>query len=186
MRDLVGVLLGAALLLPGVASAAGLVSDYTDVDIDQCTLIESDDTGAAWACPGLRGYPLMIAEGDLRMFVSFGLNPGVEKAAEQTLPPFNRLGAKLEWLHPGDDATAPPVATILRWYTQRETGEAEGQVLVVTQILPGATCHIAYIDALAVKNANEAARQIANETAGRFDCAEEPEYVGKFEAWDVE
>ena len=66
-----------------------------------------------------------------------------------------------------------PVATILRWYTAAPDGagdKTEGQVLVVTQLRPGATCHIAYIDALANKNANEMARHIADQQAGSFDC----------------
>ena len=57
-------------------------------------MISSDEMGGAWACPGLKGYPVIIAEGDLRMFVSFGPNPGSEKAAEETLPPFNQLGGR--------------------------------------------------------------------------------------------
>ena len=59
----------------------------------------------------------------------------------------------------------------------------EGQVLVVTKVAPDATCHIAYVDALANKNANELARQAADETAMEFDCANEPRIVGKFTAW---
>ena len=54
-------------------------------------------------CPTL----VAVAEGDLRMFVSFGFNAGAEKAAETTLPPFNRLGAKMVWLRYAYDQTAP-------------------------------------------------------------------------------
>jgi hypothetical protein len=186
MRHLAG-LIALGMLLPGAGFAAELKSEYTDMDIGQCTMLESDEMGAVWACPGLRGYPLMVAEGDLRMFVSFGLNPGAEKAAEETLPPFNRLGAKLEWLSDAADSTVPPVATILRWYTQREQGEAEGQVLVVTQLKPGAVCHIAYIDARANRDANELARQAAGELAGDFDCeATMPQIYGDFAAFELE
>lgn len=173
-------------LFAGVGEAAELRSEYTDVNIEQCTMLDSD-LGSVWACPGLRGYPVMIAEGDLRMFVSFGLDPGSEKAAQETLPPFNRLGNKLEWLRDAEDDTAPPVATILRWYTQREQGESEGQVLVVTQLKPGATCHIAYVDALANADANALARTAAAEMAGTVDCENQmPRIVGEFTAFDVE
>jgi hypothetical protein len=186
MRGLYG-LAALAALLPVAVLAAELRSEYTDLDIAQCTMLDSDELGAVWACPGLRGYPVMVAEGDLRMFVSFGLNPGAEKAAQITLPPFNRLGTKLEWLLDATDDAAPPVATILRWYTQRETGSDEGQVLVVTQLKPGATCHIAYIDALANKDANALARQAAEELAGDFDCEDTmPQAYGEFAAFDVE
>ena len=62
--------------------------------------------------------------------------------------------------------------------------KTEGQVLVVTKIAPGATCHVAYVDALANPDANELARKAADEKAVDFDCENEPEIVGKFEAWE--
>jgi len=55
---------------------------------------------------------------------------------------------------------------------------------VVTRLAPGATCQIAYVDALANPDANELARKVADEKAAGFDCENEPEYVGKFEAWE--
>ena len=54
---------------------------------------------------------------------------------------------------------------------------------MVTQIKPGATCQIALIDALAVKNANEMARQIADQKAGSSDCSKDPETVQPFKAY---
>jgi hypothetical protein len=185
MRAFVLGLLGVLLLGTAVQAAGGsrMESQYTDLDFDQCTMLETTEMGSMSACPGYRGYPVVVGEGDLRMFVSFGITPTVEKAMEQTLPPFNRLGQKVEWRIESDDDFWQPRATIVRWYTSRESGEAEGQVLVVTQLKPGATCHIAYIDALAVKNANEKAREIADKVAGRFDCAQEPDIVQPFKAF---
>lgn len=173
----------ALLALMGGAEAQQIQSSYTDVDLDLCTVIEADDFGATWACPGLKGMPVMIAEGDLRFFVSFGLTSTTERAAEQTLPPFNHLGAKLEWRVSNVDGQWKPFATILRYFTATQDGTGEGQVLVVTKLAPGATCHIAYVDALANADANELAREAADETAMDFDCAGEPEIVGKFTAW---
>ena len=61
--------------------------------------------------------------------------------------------------------------------------EVAGQVLVVSQIEEGNSCHIAYVDALANKDANELARAAADK-AGDFDCAnDEPEVIGKFTAY---
>jgi len=55
----------------------------------------------------------------------------------------------------------------------------------VTKLAPGATCHIAYVDALANPDANDLARKAADEKASDFDCdKDEPEFVGKFEAWE--
>lgn len=56
-------------------------------------------------------------------------------------------------------------------------------MLVVTRLEMGATCHVAYVDAVAVADANERARQIADARAGSFDCGNEPEKVEPFEAW---
>jgi hypothetical protein len=167
------------------ATAQQIESSDTDLDLNMlCTVIKSDDFGSTWACGGLKGMPVMVSEGDLRMFVSYGLTSTTEKAAEQTLPPFNRLGDKIEWRVSNAEGHWKPFATILRFFTKGEEGEAEGQVLVVTRIAPGATCHIAYVDALANPDADELARKVADEKAKDFDCATaEPEFVGKFEAW---
>jgi len=174
----------AAVLLTAPAQAQQIESSYTDVDLNLCTVMESDDFGTMWACPGLKGIPVMVSEGDLRMFVSYGLTSTTEKAADQTLGPFNRLGDSIEWRVSNAEGHWKPFATILRFFTKGEEGKPEGQVLVVTRIAPGATCHIAYVDALANADANELARQAADTKAKDFDCATgEPEYVGKFEAW---
>jgi len=170
----------------GFADAQQIESSYTDVDLDDCTVIEADDFGARWACSGYQGMPVMIAEGDLRFFVSYGLKSMEEMAAHQTLPPFNYLGPRIEWRLSNAEGQWKPFATILRFYTAHPEGTGEeSQVLVVTRIEEGATCHVAYIDATANANANELARKAADERAGDFDCEnDEPEFVGKFEAWE--
>jgi len=185
MRRVTAAICGFFAVL-GPASAAGLVnSSYTDLDLDQCTVITADDFGATWACPGLKGMPVMVGEGDLRFFVSYGLTSTTEKAAEQTLPPFNHLGAKIEWRVSNDEGRWLPFATILRYFTAKPDGsEGEGQVLVVTKVEPGNTCHVAYIDALANPDANELARNAADERARDFDCETDTvEPVGEFTAW---
>jgi hypothetical protein len=183
MRTLpIGLL--AALCLATPALAIDFSSDYTDVNLDECLVMSSDDFGSVWACPGYKGMPMYLAEGDLRFFVSYGFGADKERAAEQTLPPFNYLGPKVEWRLNDAAGTWRPFATIARYFVTREEGEAEGQVLVVTQIMPGATCHIAYVDAIANPDANELARQAADDMAPNFDCAKDPEIIGKFKAWE--
>ncbi|WP_421761918.1 hypothetical protein [Devosia sp.] len=185
MGRMFAMLLAGALLL-GLASGAQaqlLVSSYTDLDLDECTVMASDDFGSTWACAGLKGMPVMIAETDQRMFVSYGLTSTTEKAAKQTLPLFNHLGPEIEWRVSNAEGAYRPFATILKYFVRSEASETEGQVLVVTRIAPGATCHVAYIDALANPDANELARKAADEKAADFDCKNEPEIVGKFEAW---
>jgi hypothetical protein len=177
-------LLAAALALLAVATPAHAAfnSAYTDINLDECLVLDADDFGASWSCPGYKGYPLMVTEGDLRFALVYGF--GAKAVDGQTLPPFNRLGEKLEWRLSNDLGRWMPIATIVRYYTaDPETGEDKGQVLVVTQLVEGNSCHIAYIDALANKDANELARQAAD-TSGEFDCAsDEVEIIGKFEAY---
>ena len=179
-------LIAFGLLTTAPAAAQQIESAYSDVDLDQCLVLHADDFGARWACPGYKGYPLMIAEGDLRFFVSYGFGALDEKTASQTPPPFNYLGPKIEWWLTNEDGGWKPFATILRYFTSHESGDAEAQVLVVTRLEPGATCHVAYVDATANENANEMAREAADDLARDFDCEDEPEIVGAFEAWDVD
>lgn len=188
MAKVNSVLANWILLLVFAPSAAlaqsGFTSAYTDLDLDQCLVLEADDFGASWSCPGYKGFPLMVQEGDLRFSLSYGFEPQENSVGFQTLPPFNHLGEKLEWRLSNALGRWFPIATIVRYHTAHpETGEDFGQVLVVTQIAEGNSCHIAYVDALANENANELARQAADR-AGNFDCAnDEVEIIGAFEAY---
>ena len=172
----------AVLMLASPAHAA-FTSAYTDINLDECLVLDADDFGASWACPGYKGYPLMVSEGDLRFSLGYGFNIGTDRFF-QTLPPFNTLGAKLEWRLSNALGRWMPIATIVRYHTaDPETGEDKGQVLVVTQLIEGNTCHIAYIDAVANADANEKARAAAD-ASGDFDCAsDEVEIIGKFTAY---
>lgn len=163
---------------------AATMSTYTDIDLDECLVLDADDFGASWACPGYRGYPLMVQEGDLRFSLRYGFNIDKNNAGFQTLPPFNELGSRLEWRLSNASGRWMPIATIVRYHTaDPETGVNKGQVLVVTQLQEGNTCHIAHIDALANDNANELARQAADK-AGDFNCMTDAvEVVGAFSAY---
>ena len=173
----------AGMLVVSQPAFAAFNSAYTDINLDECLVLEADDFGASWACPGYKGYPLMVTEGDLRFSLIYGF--GAKAGDGQTLPPFNNLGPKLEWRLSNDLGRWMPAATIVRYHTaDPETGEETNEILVVTQLVEGATCHIAYIDALANPNANELARQAAD-TSGAFDCAnDEVEFIGEFTAWE--
>jgi hypothetical protein len=79
-----------------------------------------------------------------------------------------------------------PFATILRWNVMtagdsaKATGpiKPSGQVLVVTQLGPGGTCQIGYVDTRSNANANEIARQIADDKARSFRCGEDQPVTG--------
>jgi hypothetical protein len=176
----------AALPLLITPAAAQLFnSSYSTLKFEECTVITSDDFGSTWACPGLKGMPVMVRESERRFRVSYGLTSTTEKAAEQTLPPVNSLADEIEWRVSNAEGSYKPFATILKFLTKPEAGsnKPEGEVLVVTKVSPGATCHVAYIDALANPDAQALALKAADEKAKDFDCANPPEIIGTFEAY---
>lgn len=178
-----------ALVLSGWALASGpahaeFTSAYTDLRLDiDCLVLDADDFGVTWSCPGYKGYPVQVSEGDLRFSIVYGFNIDKQPGG-QTLGPFNELGEKIEWRLSNALGRWMPVATIVRYHiADAETGENSGQVLVVTQLVEGNSCHIAYVDARANADANELARQAAD-AAGGFDCAADTiARPGKFAAW---
>ena len=167
------------------ASAAEFTSAYTDLDLEQCTLVSADDFGASRICDGYADIPVYVGESDLRFSISYGLGAGGEAVDGQGLGPFNTLGPRIEWRLSNASGRLRPVATIVRYFTApADSVGKDNQVLVVTKFEAGAACHIAYVDALANPDANALARQAADASGG-FDCAtDEVEFVGEFKAWD--
>jgi hypothetical protein len=171
-----------------LAAAAPVVafpakSLYTTIDLKSCKTIRADADGARWLCKGLPGYPVYVAEGDLRMFVSVGPSPEKRRAARQTLRAFNSLftgktsRATMEWRFVTQGGRELPYATILRYETQNDT--AKGQILIVTKVTPAEACHVGFVDAVANTDAIEIARKLADETARTFDCKTDPKPVGQ-------
>lgn len=178
-------LFSAALLLSAAPAHAAFMSAYTDLDLDECMVLDADDFFTSWACPGYKGYPLMVQESDLRFSTSYGFNLAAEPKKFQTLPPVNYLGPKIEWRLSNALARWLPVATIVRYVLADGDVGAPGthEVLSVTQLVPGNICHIAYVDVLANPDATELARQAAD-ASGKFDCAKDkPKIIGKMTAW---
>lgn len=193
-----GALLAGCAVLGLAGSAAGQdnQSAYTDLDLDQCLIMHADDFGASWACPGYRGYPVRIAESDLRFFVSFGFGAEEQPAAGQTLPPFNTLGSKIEWRLENTGGDWRPFATILRYHLEADddpdsiTAGPGGEVLVVTRLgdEPGSQCQIAWVDASVNADANVLAREAADTLAADFRCGDSmPRIMGDaFVAFGIE
>jgi hypothetical protein len=176
------VLALALALSPPPAAANPVKSLYTTVDLKTCKPIKRHRDGGAWRCEGLPGYPVYVAEGDLRQFVSAGPDPDKRRAASQTLRPFNSIfergseRATIEWRFDRRGERQIPYATIVRFHT--ETDGRRGDVLVVSKVSARETCHVAYIDALANREAITLARQIADGRARSFDCKDEPAAEG--------
>jgi hypothetical protein len=176
----------AALLLGAFASDAAAVdlqmSRLSAIELKTCRQISRHKDGGAWRCPGLRGYPVYFAEGDLRHFLAFGPNPEKRRSATQTLGPFNSIFQGLrrptiEWrVERLVNGRIVPFATIVRYYTDRD-GE-KGEVLVVTKVDARQSCQLALIDARADANAMATARAWAIAEARKRSCPDAPEVVG--------
>ena len=167
---------------PPDAGANPVKSQYTTIDLKACKKAKRHADGDAWTCAGLPGYPVYVAEGDLRTFVSVGARPERRRAASQTLGPFNTIftnGAKrttLEWRFERKEAGLVPYAVIMRYFTHNDS--ERGQIIVVIKVTPSQSCHVAHIDALAMPDPIILAHKIADETVRTFDCSKGPIVTG--------
>jgi hypothetical protein len=180
----------ALLALPIVASNAApphdlrpVKSRFTILDLTRCDLTHSHPDGNAWRCEGIKGFPVHIAEGDARFFLSFGDEAETRRAATQTLAPFNTVfpdgksRLTIEWRYRRRDGPDRPYAVIVRYFTADGEGR-KGEVLVVTRLTAKEACHLAYVDALSNAEPVALARSAADELAADFDCSGEPRVVG--------
>ncbi len=164
-------------LLSNSVFASENKSVYTDIDLDTCPLIDQAKPGdgewAKWKCQGYNNIDVIVAEGDLRFSITFGSND-----FGKSLSPFNTLGKKLEWRLKNTNKGWQPIATIVRYFTDGQG--KKGQVLVVSKFDDRVTCHMAYIDALANKEANKMAQYVADKLSDKFTCGhDEALIVGK-------
>lgn len=183
----------ASLALVSFASAASaqeIKSVYTTFDTKSCRHQKGTDVEdyGSWTCRGLNGMSIRLSAGDQRMYVSYGkASEDEDLASTQTFPGFNDVyKGTVEWRVAVDGGKTVPFATILRWNVMTEKDHeaggpvaASGRVLVVTRLNPGGVCHVGYVDARAIPNANEIARRIADERARSFRCGtDEAGYEG--------
>jgi hypothetical protein len=182
------IIVSACLSAPFPVSAEEIKSVYTNFDADKCEHApgtEAEDYGS-WECPGYGGFPVLLAAGDQRRYVSFGkVDADDNFALAQTFPAFNDVyKGTVEWR----TVDGRPFATILRWNvmtgkdSEKDKGpiSPSGSVLVVTRLSPGGTCQIGYVDAHANADADELARKLADEHARDFRCGKDkPIVLGK-------
>ncbi|MEM7399315.1 MAG: hypothetical protein AAF354_10270 [Pseudomonadota bacterium] len=158
----------AGLLMAPAAVAGTIESVYTPLVLEECentTPPEIAEHGAVFTCEGHGGLDVRVAEGDLRMYVSYGDGAGSQTAAGQTIPAFNTTGETLEWRL----IDGRPFATILR--LRWDSDGRKGSTLVVTKLGEADACHVAYVQATENPDANVLAREIADADARRFSCA---------------
>jgi hypothetical protein len=172
-RPFPAIALAALIALAAPVAALANSSVYTDLDFGKCRAEPPDPDdplqSGVWWCEGYRGIPVRVAEGDLRHMVSYGSKAADEPAASQTIGPFNYSGAKIEWRL---DSAGRPVATILRFHT--DSDGRKGSTLVVTKLgPPGQVCQVGTVNAVANPDANQIARDIADNTAPGFVCGKD-------------
>ena len=165
----------------GVAVAQSVSSSYTSTAAKDCRQIGKPselDGSTTRICPGKAGLVVLIAENDLREVVSVGRNrktAAEEPAAKLWFGPFNSSETTVEWRAAG----AKPFAIIQRWHIADGADlDKQGRpntkaMLVVTRLPPGPVCHVAYVDAIANPNANELAREAADDLARSFQCGKD-------------
>ncbi|WP_456628125.1 hypothetical protein [Bradyrhizobium sp. URHC0002] len=161
------------------ANAQTFSSSYTSSAEKDCrTIGKPKDVSTKQVCPGKSGLVVLISEDDLRQTVSVGpdhVAAAKEPAAETSFAPFNSTGQTVEWR----EVDGKPFAIIQRWLIadDNDTGKAGTPIskpmLAVTRLPPGPVCHVAYIDGQANRNANELARQAADEFARDFKCGKD-------------
>ncbi|WP_223970286.1 hypothetical protein [Bradyrhizobium sp. RD5-C2] len=173
---------------PGQAGAQTISSFHTSTAPKACRMIgkpNEDDGSATRVCPGRSGLVVLINEGDLREVVSVGRNRAAaarEPAAQAWFGPFSSTGDTVEWRAAG----GKPFAIIQRWQIadnseqDKKGGPVSRAMLAVTRLPPGEVCHVAYVDVAANPNANELARQAADDFARDFKCgADQVKTIGQ-------
>jgi hypothetical protein len=136
------------------------------------------DGSTTRVCPGKSGLVVLISEDDLRETVSVGRNRTAaagEPAGGTSFGPFNSTAHTVEWRA----LNGKPFAIIQRWHIADVSDEDKNgrpiakPMLAVTRLPPGPACHVAYVDVKANPNANELARNAADEFARDFKCGKE-------------
>jgi hypothetical protein len=170
-----------AVCLSATAAAAGeITSIYSDFDLKTCKALElyaDEGEGGVWQCKGIAGYDVLYLEGDLRGYVAFGPEARSQCSSAQTFGAFNSPGPRIEWRM----ENGKPIATILRWFTDNGSGEANAKQnwLVVTKLNGKDACRVALIDTK-YPDANSIARAKADGQAHTFNCEKDvPDVVSQ-------
>jgi hypothetical protein len=163
------------------AQAQTITSSYSSVAPKDCRAIgkpvELDDSTTR-VCPGKSGFVVLISEDDLREVVSVGRSRSAaasEPAAALWFGPFNSTSHTVEWR----TLDGKPFAIIQRWHLADNADEdTNGRptakpMLAVTRLPPGPVCHVAYVDVKANPDANQLARNAADQLARNFDCGKD-------------
>lgn len=185
MRAAIGMGLGTLIVLMAgtmPADSNPLKSRLTAIELSDCKLLKRHPDGNSYRCPGLPGWPVYLASGDDRQFLSFGPSAEKRQSANQTLGPFNSIFERgkrpaIEWRIERKGGREVPFATIVRFHTQRDG--RKGEVLVVTKVDAKSTCQVALVDANANPDGMALARSWTDANVRTLVCPDTPTVIGK-------
>ena len=180
-------LLATALIIAGatlyqvvtrpLGASAQITSMYTGTSGKGCRTIRTfKETGdSEWRCPGVAGYQLEVAEGDLRMNITVVAPNGKKSDLNYwgvITSGFSSLGDKAEWRVQKTGGKTVPIALIVRVNASEnpEAPEKTTSYLAVAKITPQKTCVTDKIGPSAT--ANEDARRAADTSANK-QCLED-------------
>jgi hypothetical protein len=178
LRVLVPATLTAGLLMPAIGASqdtAPITAAYSVIDLDRCRVLKRHKDGDSWRCTGLKGWPVYVAEGDMRTFVSFGTGAERRRAANETYPSFNTIfhkqarRATVEWRVHKVSGAPKPFATILRYRVSGGESDRPKEMLIVFKLTSTESCQVAYVDANG-DSANETARHVADKQSRDLVC----------------
>lgn len=168
----------AATLSTQAATQPIVVSAHSTTLATNCWPIDGSKEAADNAtrvCRGKANWVVLVNKDDGRETVSVGHNrveAAKEPAAQASFGPFKVALPSIEWRTAGNN----PFAIIQRWRTADSDTKP---MLVVTKLPPGAVCPVAYVDAAANPNADDLARQAADQIARDFKCGtDQPKVLG--------
>jgi hypothetical protein len=173
-------LASATLILATFASHAApqplAVSAYSSLAARNCWIDGPGrvEDSPVRVCRGKATLVVLVSKDDHRETISVGRNrdeAAKEPAAQTLFGPFNSALPSIEWRIAGNN----PFAMIQRWriadIVDQTIGASDAKsLLVVSRLPPGAVCPVAYVDAAANPNADELARQAADQIARDFKC----------------
>ncbi|AKS41538.1 hypothetical protein WM2015_1164 [Wenzhouxiangella marina] len=173
------VIMAAVVLASATAAVQAQDSVYTPLDKERCQiLLEETEAPGAYTesrCTGHGGWSLFLRSGEHGESSAYSQGSAIPKDFEYGgyVGNFGNYHDVVEWRL---DSDGVPFATIHRYHSAVvvENGDmAPTSVLIVTGLRPGGereSCHIGYILASEVADANVQARRMADEIAPLIDC----------------
>lgn len=146
-------------------------STYTNLDPKYCRTLKSSDANTGdylGRCPGIAGYTLLLAEGDIRQNITVVTPKGAKHSLELwsvVSSAFSSLGPKAEWRVTKSKNKTTPTALIVRYNASEnpEKPEKTTSYLAVIKITPTEICVTDKISP--GSRANEDARRLADASA---------------------